>query len=606
MKNKILIIINNFFIIPILTIFITHLIYVKLNNYNTLLYIPSLFLSLIICIGVLFILNSFTKKSYKSIIILQLLNILLFLGNQYKIIYEGVPVFVSDLYFFGNASNIKKFIGNSFINNTLSILPYALILVIGSIILVIISKKVNIEFTSTEHRIINFMIGIVIISSLIIPVKFTKNTYLNLFFLGSNKKDYNSYTTYTTMYAYYGIIGGIYNQYLESQFVKPEKYDNKKLTNMINSTKVENKNNIGNPNIIVILSESYFDVSLLEKDIKFNKEITKNFNTIKNYDNSYLVNMISPTYGGMTANVVFELLTGNNMSYFSDGYIPFMQLYNENKEYPSLVKELNNNDYNSSIILASDSYKSNNTYKKIGFKDFKLLNNKKKSNLKGPYVSDEYVTQEIIKYMDNHKNKKNFIMTETMQSHMDYYKSKYDNYDINIENSTLPKNDQEALLSYSQGIYDADKTIKTLYDYINSIDEDTIVIFFGDHLPYIRNNNNENVLDKLDYFNTKDNLKNIYRKYNTQTLIFSNYDLKLDIDYSLGYDLLLTNITNQMDIKISNYYNWLNQTNKSIQAYNKYIGIENNKLKYRSDFSSKSKELISTKEKLTYKYFIDN
>ncbi len=606
MKNKILTLINNFFIIPILTIFITHLVYVKYNNFNIALYPPALLLSLIIYIGIILILNSITKKTSISILILQILNIVLFLSNQYKIIYEGVPVFISDLYFFGNTHNIRKFVGNSFISNTLSILPYLLILIIISIILFILSKKVSIEIRNTKSRLINLLLGLIIISTLILPVKITKHTYLNLFFLGSNKKDYNSYTTYANMYAYYGIIGGIYNEYLESQFERPKDYNKKKLDSMISSIENKNENNIGKPNIIVVLSESFFDVSLLEKDIKFDKPITNNFNTIKNYDNSYTIDMISPTYGGMTANVVFELLTGNNMSYFSSGYIPFMQLYKNDKEYPSLVKELNKNNYNSSIILASDSYKSNNTYEKIGFKDFKLLDSNNAKNLKGPYVSDEYVIKEVINYMNKNKDKKNFIMTETMQSHMDYYKSKYEKYDIKITSSNLPENDQEALLAYAQGIYDADKTIKSLYDYINMVDEDTIVIFFGDHLPYIRNKNNENVLDKLEYFNTKDSLKNTYRKYNTQCLIFSNYDFKLNINKELGYDLLLVNIINQIDIEISNYYKWLNMTSNSIQAYNKFIGIDNYKLKYRNSFSNKSDNLIYNKEKLTYKYFIDN
>ena len=37
---------------------------------------------------------------------------------------------------------------------------------------------------------------------------------------------------------------------------------------------------------------------------------------------------MSPTYGGASENVAFELLTSGSMNYFPRGYIPIMSLYN--------------------------------------------------------------------------------------------------------------------------------------------------------------------------------------------------------------------------------------------------------------------------------------
>ena len=74
-----------------------------------------------------------------------------------------------------------------------------------------------------------------------------------------------------------------------------------------------------------------------------------------------------------------------------------------------------------------------------------------------------------------------------MQSHMDYLVSKYSSYGIAITSSNLSRIDNDIMLSYAQGIYDADKMLGKVYNAIQNIDEDTIVVFFGDHLPYLKN-----------------------------------------------------------------------------------------------------------------------
>ena len=41
--------------------------------------------------------------------------------------------------------------------------------------------------------------------------------------------------------------------------------------------------------------------------------------------------MISPSYGGVSANVEFEFLTGYSLDFFGKGYTTFMSLYKNNK-----------------------------------------------------------------------------------------------------------------------------------------------------------------------------------------------------------------------------------------------------------------------------------
>lgn len=402
------------------------------------------------------------------------------------------------------------------------------------------------------------------------------------------------------MYNYLGLIGGMYiNHYNDNLFNKYEDYNYDSLEKKIVNNDVTIQNNIGTPNIIVILSESFFDVSLLDENIVFDKDITHNFNELKN--DGYLVDLISCSYGGMTVNVTYQLLTGSNMSIYNNGYIPFMKLFKDTNDYPSIVKELKNNGYKISEYLANDSYQVSKEFKKIGFDKYELIVS---NNVKGYYISDDYMADFIIDEIEEN-NDKEFMLFQTMQNHMDYLVTKYPKYDISIKSSNLSTKANNLLLSYTQGIYDADKMLKKVYDYINTIDKDTILIFFGDHLPYLSDYDNVDELKKLDYFSTNDELINLYRKYNTQALILSNYDLSLNINSNLSTDNLLLSIINQMDIEVSDYYKYLYGLIDYLPSYNKYVYVDKNgKINYTKNLNSEEKSIFELKNALTYKKYI--
>ena len=67
----------------------------------------------------------------------------------------------------------------------------------------------------------------------------------------------------------------------------------------------------------------------------------------------------------------------------------------------------------------------------------------------------------------------------------------------------------DVLLSYSQSCYNADMQLGRMYDYIQNFDEPTILVFYGDHLPYLPDTKTkEDIINYLSYFNTDDELLN--------------------------------------------------------------------------------------------------
>lgn len=596
MKKKVLLVLNNYIIIPLFFVICYNIINsLFINNSLYIGMITSITFSILIYDILYLILIGIYNNSKKAHITLIIFFFIILLISNIKLYYLDEPLFISDLNMLKNSNELLSLIKRDLLKIFTSNIKNIILILISLTIIIFYSNIFKYKFINSKKRVISSLVGI-----FLVYIIFSYNTFSNYLYsdILCNVKDYASYVNYKEKYSYFGIITGMYKSYYEKYDFN--KYKDIDLTNieLDNYNKIEN--NIGTPNIIVILSESFFDVSLLNENITYDKNITENFNELKN--KGYLVNLVSPSYGGMTANVTYQLLTGSNMSIYSNGIIPFVQYLKNEKEYPSLVRELKNNKYQISEYTTSDAYNIESSFEKIGFDNYNLIDSN--NHEKGYFASDDFIADLIIEELQKNNNKQ-FMLFETMQNHMDYLVTKYNNYDIKIEKSNLSNEETEILLSYGQGVYDADKMLKKVYDYIKTIDSNTIVIFFGDHLPYLRTLNNDKILNKLDYFNTNNELTNLYRKYNTQALILSNYDLKLNINNYLSTDNLLLSIINQMDINVSDYYKLLYSTIDYLPAYNKFISIDKEgNIKYTNSLQGKEKEVYELKNSLTYKYYI--
>lgn len=134
--------------------------------------------------------------------------------------------------------------------------------------------------------------------------------------------------------------------------------------------------------------------------------------------------------------------------------------------------------------------------------------------------------------------------------------------------------------------------------------EPTTIIFLGDHLPYLDTINGKNVINKLDYFNTNDQKLNIYRKYNTQALIISNYDIEYDNTKYLGPDILLPYLLQQNNMEISSYYQYLLNTRNTLPTFNRYIAIDNNEnLFFTNELPNNMMETYKMRNNVQYHYF---
>lgn len=184
-------------------------------------------------------------------------------------------------------------------------------------------------------------------------------------------------------------------------------------------------------------------------------------------------------------------------------------------------------------------------------------------------------------------------MALTEQTHMPYNNKKYSTYDINIIKSKLDDKDNEAVLCYAQSVYNLDNQINRLYQYIQTLEEPTILVVFADHLPCIKNEKNIDILEKNNYFNTEKTINNYLNKYTTQCFVTSNYDIEKENIKLLGCDLFGSYILNNLNINVSNYFRYLNNLIDTNPATNRYITKINNEIKFNENNENDIRKMIN-------------
>lgn len=230
----------------------------------------------------------------------------------------------------------------------------------------------------------------------------------------------------------------------------------------------------GKPDVIVLMSRSFWDPTRLPK-VKLTPDPMP---TIRELQGG---NVFSPEFGGMTANVEFEALTGFSNAFLPYGSIPYQQ-YIRNP-IPSLATFFRGEGYVSRAIHPFQGWFWNRTavYKAFGFDMFRSEENMPAMQKRGIFASDESLTKEIIRQADEVEDPF-FFFAVTLQGHGPYEANRYAKNTIKVEGD-LPEADRQVLATYAQGVKEADDSLKMLMDWAKERDRETIIVLFGDHLP---------------------------------------------------------------------------------------------------------------------------
>lgn len=311
------------------------------------------------------------------------------------------------------------------------------------------------------------------------------------------------------------------------------------------------------PNIVVVMDESFSDLtSYLEgyetstDPMPFVRSLMQQENVISG------TCAVSSDMGTGTANSEFEFLTGNSMAYFR-GNTPYVQFIDT--ETPSLASELAGRGYRTQAMHAYEraGYNRVKVYDRFGFQQYKGIEDFDVDiDVARGYPTDETNYRQLIKdFEENRGGAPQFLFNITMQNHGGYYASDYE-WPVRVHEVAPVESYDDSVIAYESSVRMADDALRQLISYLETVDEPTVLLFFGDHEPRLSNEfysswfTDENGLD----------LETTAQLHKTPFFIWGNYDLNTDAaakgsTVSLNY--LSTVLFQAAGIKLSPYQEYL-------------------------------------------------
>ena len=339
--------------------------------------------------------------------------------------------------------------------------------------------------------------------------------------------------------------------------------------NQINGTRA---NNLTDNTVIMILSESFSDPTRVP-GIALAEDPMPNIRALKETTTSGL--MLSPGFGGGTANIEYQSLTGLDLALFDDSMQSMYQELVPHQKNPFAWNQIWNAEYGKSGSVAFHSYYKNMylrdaNYKKFGFNKFYTLDSEpaithQDRTDNSPYVNDAASYQNIIDQLNKEEHPQ-FLQLVTMQNHMTY-DNWYFNNQFEQANVTENLNDYERgqINTYAKGVSITDQATIDFLNQLNAMDKPITVIFYGDHLPSsyqtaAADKNNTLALHQTDYF-----------IWSNQASASAGVKLDASNTAYTSPNYFMEMAAEHMNAKVSPYLAFLTQTRTDIPALERLV-----------------------------------
>lgn len=309
------------------------------------------------------------------------------------------------------------------------------------------------------------------------------------------------------------------------------------------------------PNIIVIMNEAFSDLSVLG-DFETNEDYMPFLHSLmqEGTPNTISGHLNVSVLGGNTANTEFEFLTGNTMAFLPQGSVAYQQ-YVKSNDY-SIATYLKSKGYDTIAMhpYNASGWDRDKVYPLLGFDTFYSLKDWVNPVKIRKYVSDQSCYDKIIElYEQKDANTPFFLFNVTMQNHSSY-SEEYDNFhpDITVEGTS-----SKILPNYLSLIKLSDQALCNLIEYFSKADEDTVIVFFGDHQP---SNSVAAPVWKLNG-RSGDSLteEEEARRYKVPFIIWANYDIEAARNVETSANYLGGHVLRAAGLPLYDYRNYLSQ-----------------------------------------------
>lgn len=533
------------------------------------------YFGLLVCVFIYLLLLLISKKLWLSNLFAVILSVTLGLVNRFKFSSTGDYFYPWDIQQAKNLGELTKF-------TAVSLTLAAIIVIIGGICLVAVSfvLKTELPFTFPVRIVAFLLISVCLFISVSTPKKAEK--MINSFGIY-----FEDTALQTSNYEANGFTGAFTVNLLSANVSVPNGYNKDAISEIFaNFDDNEADENFASPDIILILSESYWDPRLI-KGAEFSSNPFENFDDITQKEGVISGRLFQTGFGGGTVRPEFEILTGLTTDSLPAGSVPWRYIEEETQSYITTLRDIGYETY-AVHPYYSRFYDRTRAYPLIGIDNLYFAEELEKIEAVDAeyksvrsYVSDDSFEKYIEYFLENDRtDSPRFIFGISMENHQAYL-NKYEDITMEVSCDGLSEESINILANFAQGVRNADIALGKLVDYIEQRDRPTVLVYFGDHLPSL-GANYAAYLESGTIGNIYNRTKEEYEfMQSTPFLVYSNYgftgtseDLHTGSDNNITSYNLLNSVFDLIGAPKTKLGEFLTDYAETIPYYNSRLGIE--------------------------------
>ena len=507
------------------------------------------------------VLTALFSRPVISSCIMTIISFIVGVANQNMVFYRGQPLLPTDILQTKDAIvAVEGGFSIYYPPGLLGIAVLSFVICIISLPLPEIRKKVN------PKKEILITIALVLIGVVSIILVFN-NIIMNERVLNS-KFGRRTSVNVGDMYYLNGFWGEFFSECIYLFPQSPDQYSQKemaKIGEVIQSYNVDGEL----VDIITLQVESWQFTN--NYDVQYGEDVFLNYNRLAGEGITGL--MVSPKYGGGTADIEYEVLTGFTTN---DGYTsvtPFNNVVYEG--FPNIVNYLKNNyGYETYAIHAytGELYNRPLAYKNLGFSNIYFSDTFENPKMCGPFISDQACVEKMIEVYDKacKENDHVFLHGLTMQNHLPMADDRFDFKEmVPAQSATLSPPDLFVMQRFGTALKWTDEALGVLCDYLKTIDRKVIVIAYGDHQTSIYEDEQlGDVLHHTNFYDSYNEETDFILLHGTPYIVWTNYDNSHGGE-TFGYcapNMLLVKALNRFGIECPNYWSFFAEGTTSYKS----------------------------------------
>ena len=518
----------------------------------------------------------------------SLLFVVASLVNKFKLTYRDEPFIFMDIKLISESMAMTKRYDIAFTWRV------SLILLSFLVISILLKKFFKYRIDSIKFRVSIGLIIVIVFSLSFEGLYFNKDRYEKL----GDKSLINIWSD-QQQFQSKGFVYPFMHSISEARDEVLEGYDEEKAIADLKNYQYSDIPDDKRVNVIGIMLEAYNDFSKFE-GVEVDEEVYKNFHEIQK--ESLHGNLITNIFGGGTINTERGFLTGyqNHPKYL--------------KKTNSFAWYFKEQGYKTKAMhpFLGWFYNRRNINEYLGFDSFDYYENKYEK-INKDYLDDmeffDFIKEDYKKTVD--KGEDYFHFSVSFQNHGPYPSEQTVAKEYLKRKEGYNESDYNIINNYLKGISETDKALKDLTDYLEEQNEPVVLVFFGDHNPWLGEKSTG--YDMLGISMDPSNEEGFLNYYQTPYVIWGNTSAKdmLDKDFikeseDISPNFLMSELFDYLGWTGNEYMQYLSDLRENIDVNHNSYYKENKK--YTKKLSESGKEIYKNYVNLQYYYgrnFID-